>query len=270
MLSIVVLYSTDRHRQLINTIDCLNDMDYVATCEKILCVDGQTDIHPEGWRVLEIERRGKFYRLGEALNAAIEASSGNHIWYLDSDRILPTNFLNNASLIEDGLFIFPKYLFSFKEDVDISSIRMVRDNPYKHESLLVPDHRVENVDIVGHKNPFAGCVLFAKKTYWEYGGFSADFEAWGYKDYDFWRKAIVCGGRFLPIDCVELHQKHNLSDQRLYDLSNVWSYYYYCSKWKLPIDPKIRVYAGHLHPEKHKTLDDFLSNVVDKNEVKFN
>ena len=90
MISIAILYSPDRLPQLQNTIGCLEDMEGYEECEVVLAVDGPINIRPPGWNVIRIKRPGTYYCWATALNTAVEHCQNEVIWYIDSDRVVPT------------------------------------------------------------------------------------------------------------------------------------------------------------------------------------
>lgn len=232
--SLVVLYSSDRKRQFETCLACWEGMSHYDDCEKILVVDGKTNIRPPGWIVLEVERPGEYYCWAHTLNSGVDAATTEYVFYFDSDRIVPLNYFEKAlPLAHDG-FVFPNKLFTVQDfDADAVALRSLCEEP--DESKLIPDHRVMDPLKVGCKNPFSGCVGFSKKTYLETGGFDPKFQGWGYPDYDYFMNVTRRGLKLLPVDAVELHQRHEYPiNRQLIFKHNFWNLNQYVQKWGLP------------------------------------
>jgi hypothetical protein len=233
--SLVVLYSVDRKRQLENCLACWADMLGYVDCEKILVVDGKTNIRPPGWHVLEVEREGEYYCWANTLNAGVDHATTECVFYFDSDRILPVDYFEKAlPLARDG-FVFPQKLFWVQDfKANATALRSLCEHP--DQSKLIPDHRVMDPLMIGQKNPFSGCVGFSKKVFLETGGFDPRFKGWGYPDYDFFMNVTRRGLKLVPLNVVELHQRHEYSiNRQLVFKHNFWNLNQYVQKWNLPI-----------------------------------
>jgi predicted glycosyltransferase involved in capsule biosynthesis len=210
-------------------------MDLYEESEKILCVDGKTNFNPEGFKVLEIERIGRFFNWANSINTGVRECSNENVLYLDCDRILPNDYFKQISeVIKEDVFVFPKSLYFLRHDFSLKELKAIKAAPLDFKEDLIDDHRVTDPLIIRKKNPMSGCVSFTRTTFFEVGGYDHGFEGWGYPDYDFWMCATIFGCEFLPMDCIELHQKHSYGTEfRNVQLMNLWNCVKYHRKWNL-------------------------------------
>ena len=124
MISIFVMYSADRLPQLKTTIRCLEAMDGYQDCQKILVADETTNISPDGWDVVEVPRPKGQFNWAAMWDAGVAMSKHDKILYLDSDRILPRDYLTRVwETLEDNKVLFCGSLFNFKDYHDPEVIR---------------------------------------------------------------------------------------------------------------------------------------------------
>lgn len=248
MLSLYILYSNDRIQETKATIECLSDCSGFDSCQKILCSDGHTNFHPEGFEILEISRpQSGLYCWANMWDAALKICTFEKVLYMDSDRILPTKGLKEISQsITDNTFVFPKNLFSFKEKCDIDTIKDTRDDISNNMHLLKPDHRIYSSawDAVRKKNPMSGCTGFTKNTFFKSGGLDQAFQGWGYPDTDYFEKTSRMNMKFIPLDMNELHLHHKYEiPTRELKLMNLWNGCQFCRKWGYEIHPNLNKIA---------------------------
>ena len=278
MFSIIILYSPDRLEQLNQMIYFLYKLSHIEYCEIIIIVDGINNINNyNNFTILELKRSKKYYCWADAINLGLKKAKFENILYLDSDRILPNQYLNILkNKIEDDCFIFPSFLKQFKKDVDLNTIQNLLYN--SNSNLLFDDNRIYSnpIDAIRSKNPMSGCVCFTKKTYYKSGGFDDTFIGWGFPDTDFYMSTYKQNFKFIPIDCVELHLCHKYENvirencRSLPRLMGLWNGIKFCKKWEIPIHESILESAKELKIEisslKNSSLDKFLSRYV--NEIK--
>ena len=234
------MYSNDRTEELLKTLECMRDMDFYEECQVMLCVDGKfCNISSNGLEIVFIERpESGLFCWAKCWDICVEKSICDKILYLDSDRVLPKNYLQIINdCLEDGMFMFPGSLYSLKERVSSDVLRAIRDKPEEYTSLLKEDHRVDHPSkAICRKNPMSGCTAFTRKTFVDSGGLDWGFQGWGYPDTDYFRKTYQMGFKFNSIDCVELHQKHDyVGGVRTLRLHNLWNGMRYVKKWELDI-----------------------------------
>lgn len=236
--SIVVLYSPDRVNQFLNSVACWEDCAGFGDCEKIVCVDGQCNFELKDWKTIEIKRKNDLFCWSDALNSGINASKNDSIFYFDSDRIVPINFFEIAlktSIDNKKSFVYPRNLFSLKQNYDLFEIRNIRDNLTFFSDCLIPDHRQDDPMVLSRKNPFSGCVCFNKKDYFDLGGYDPNFLGWGYPDYDFLMTVVSRKYKLISLDINELHQFHPYKIQKFeFELHYLYNLYQYLKKWNLP------------------------------------
>lgn len=236
-----MLYSPDRLEQLNKTIACLKDTEGFGDCEKILCVDGKSNVKLDGFEIIEIPRKKDLYCWADALNTGVKKATREIILYMDSDRIVPTSFLIKVQqIINRRCFVFLSRMYSLRGNVDLQYIRKLRNDINngsldKHKKNLKADHRTLNPLNIDKKNPMSGCVAFYQDDFLALGGFDASFVGWGYPDYDFFMNLTKNKYQLTPIKGVEIHQHHTYNIKPdLRHAMNAWNCARYHDKWKLP------------------------------------
>ena len=240
MFTQVVLYSPDRAVQLGRSVECWNDCEGYKDAQKILCVDGTPNVHPEGWDVIEIPRRDGFFCWADAINTGVNLSVNSTVFYCDSDRVLPTDYFVRVVKIvaeQPRAFVYPKYLYSVQQDANAEVLRAMRDNIDLFQAVLRPDHRQKNPLVLSCKNPMSGCVAFSKDVFQGLGGFDPRFVGWGYPDYDFLMTATRARIPFVETLDKELHQQHPYAiGLRNVELHNLYNLRQYLEKWGLSLN----------------------------------
>lgn len=250
MISIFLMYSADRLPQLKTTMFCLEHMDRYEECQKILVVDGETNIRPDGWDVIEVPRlRGKF-NWSSMWRAGVDASAHDKVLYLDSDRVLPTDYLARIDAeLKDDVVLFCGSLFNFKEYQDPEdvialrdvSLDEIRDGWDKYKIMFDYDPRwLLPIDGPG-KGPCSGNTAFTKATFLKSGGVDPWFEGHGaYADTDFHKQLWEMGVKFVDMDVPEFHLKHpKMGDEneeltmRDIEVLSLNNFIYHCKKWNL-------------------------------------
>lgn len=282
-MTLAILYSNDRRLQLQQTISCINEMSLQSKCQKLLIVDGIFDkkVKVDDFQVIELQREKNFYCWGNAWDKIVENAKHDIVLYLDSDRILPQNYLKLVvENINDNLFLFPLYLYSTLKDLPLSFIKEIRDelnsdylNYKKYSNFISPDHRIFSnpVDAIRKKNPMSGCVAFTKKTFYDSGGLDKSYIGWGYPDTDYFMQTYKMGCNFLPLHVSEIHLFHNYDDggkkflnRREVRLMGLWNGVKFCKKWDIPIHASILKLAEEMQINielvKKNNLENFLNN----------
>ncbi len=249
-------------------------MDLYDKCQKILCVDGESNILLPDFTVCKVKRPRNLFNWAEAWKTGIEKATSEKILYLDSDRILPTNYLVELEkTIKDARFVYSSNLVRLTRDYNLSQIRNIRDGKidYAHEK----DRRLPhppNMDVVSlGKNPFSGNTAFTKKTYKDTGGVDPCYEGWGYPDTDYYLRTYKAGYEFFAINCTELHLLHPYSvETKLLKLMNLWNGSRMAKKFKMQLDQSLinRMKEYNITQErleKYETLDEFITYLERKN-----
>ena len=220
-------------------------------CEKILIVDGQTNINPPGWNVYNLHREKDHYCWADAINKGISLSRNDIIFYLDCDRIPPEEFFKaGVNILQDkDSFVYPEKLSNLKtECTSVDLIRKLSHNP--NSFLLLPEIRTTNPLNIGKKTPFSGCVGFNKNTYIRSGGVDPMYIGWGFPDTDILMSATRKGVDFETVPGTEIHQKHSYSIPLvIHTLHNIWNMNLFIAKWKLPQSLLHNKMANWLHTD---------------------
>ena len=271
-----MLYSVDRQLEAEIAIDCLSECDGFKKCQKILCVDGASNFFPHDFQVLEIKRpQSGFYCWAKMWDEAIANAIYEKILYIDCDRIFPIDSLNKIyDSIRDNVFVFPRWLYSFRSLATLCEVKKVRDN--FDESVLIADHRIYSSpwESIRKKNPMSGCVGFTKNSFITSGGLDYDFQGWGYPDTDYFEKTSRQGMIFAPLDIIELHLKHSYSES--FDkvkAMNLWNGIHFCEKWGYSIHPKLYQIADEIDMpismfRYSDNLQDFLEKLSTNRAIK--
>jgi hypothetical protein len=242
------MYSTDRKKQLSYTMNCLRNMDLYESCQRTLVVDGKIDEVFPDWDFVQVPRIGGNFCWANMWDAGVETAQHDVILYLDSDRLLPRNYLSLLH-VKDGEFIFTSKHFQMLRYIDFdkcdefltrSDSGVFVDDSFLGAFRYEPRNRMP-VHGPG-KNVMSGNTAFTKETYRTLGGVDPWYRGHGaYADTDFHFKAALGGCRFRDLQVPELHLPHDKLEEKL-PLSEMelWkkgidNFLYYCQKWSLPL-----------------------------------
>lgn len=240
------MYSKDRAEALQYTISCLRDMPLYGSCQKTLIVDGKIDNIPEEWEAIQVPRINNKFCWGRMWDAGVLSSKYENIVYLDSDRLLPKNFLElvNAN-IKDDIFIFTSIHLMMKQNLSIEQCKDILENFYFQKELYGVSFEVRHLE-PHHgpgKNVMSGSTAFTRKTYLRLGGVDHWYCGHGaFADSDFHMQAAAGGCEFIDLNIPELHYPHRkldtqnnkLQDKELW-LMGLDNFIYYCDKWNIPM-----------------------------------
>jgi hypothetical protein len=252
MISIFIIYSIDRAKALDATISCLRDMPLYEKCQRTLIVDGKIDKIPHDWEAVQIPRiKGKFC-WGRMWDAGVGTALNETVVYLDSDRLLPRNYLELvAAAIKHDTFIFTSMHFLLLEEPPIDDCKkfLYRANIYGFAEIKELIGKIRYEARLGEpfhgpsKNVMSGSTAFTRSTYYRLGGVDHWYCGHGaFADTDFHMQASVGGCQFIDLKIPELHWPHKkldqdnieINQQKLYKLG-LDNFIYYCYKWDLPM-----------------------------------
>jgi GT2 family glycosyltransferase len=249
LLSIFVMYSNDREAAFLKTQEFLREMPLYEECQKTLVVDGRIHKYYEDWQTIEVPRVSGKFCWGRMWDAGVMSAKNENVIYLDSDRLLPSNFLEKVlSRIKDDTFLFTSSHFlmykvlptdecrEFLEDEDCFS------NP-KFVGLVQYDPRFKEPVHGPSKNVMSGSTAFKRSTYLKIGGVDHWYCGHGaYADTDFHYQASLAGCKFVDLFLPELHYPHSKNDNSGNKIPNdklklmaLDNFIYYCMKWKLSL-----------------------------------
>lgn len=251
MISIFIMYSSDRWDALKMTISCLEKMSFYDKCQKTLIVDNEAEKYPLGWIPVQVPRKNGKFCWGRAWDAGVASSKNDIVLYLDSDRLLPPNFLEKIiNNIKEDTFLFTSQHYMMLREISFELISnfLISENPFvtinndEYIGFARFEPRSQKPVHESRKNVMSGSCAFTKRTYWKVGGVDHWYCGHGaFADSDFHMQAAVCGAKFIDLKVTELHYPHNkkeenlnLSNEQLYKLS-LDNFIYYCWKWKLPV-----------------------------------
>lgn len=252
MISIFVMYSKDRAEAFKRTLACLRDMSSYQDCQKTLIVDGKIDSIPEEWEAIQVPRSDGKFCWGRMWDAGVLTSRFDKIIYLDSDRMLPTNYLEAVNdKLTDDLFVFTSTHFLLNQESTVETCKKILSLNSVEKML----RDIDLVDLVRYevrhgqpyhgpgKNVMSGSTGFTKKTYLRLGGVDHWYRGHGaFADSDFHMTASCQGCQFYDLWMPELHFPHAklddksnpLGDEMYYKLA-LDNFIYYCWKWDLPM-----------------------------------
>lgn len=247
MLTIFIMYSTDRRSQLENTISCLKDMKYYDQCQKVLVVDGKPNEVFNDFDMISVPRVGGKFSWSNMWAAGVGVSRHPVVLYLDSDRLLPNNYLELVlDNIKDDVFLFTSLHFMVLRDIPVEDCKLFLNSPL--DSVLYDDKFVGKLEFEPRfcnpvngpgKNVMSGNTAFTKKTFLELGGVDPWYCGHGaYADTDFHRQAAKAGCQFVDLKATELHYHHTKLSEHKTELDNntlfrlgLDNFIYYSVKW---------------------------------------
>ncbi len=252
MLSIFVMFSPDRVSQLRQTVECLRDMPLYDSCQRTLVVDDRLpETNLPDWNVTVVPRIDGDFSWANMWDAGVGTARHERILYLDSDRLLPRDYLSRVvEALSDDVFVFTSRHFMMTGDLPTdacrellsdSSMNVIADPRYLGLLRYEPRHG-EPYPGPG-KNVMSGNTAFTRKTFLRLGGVDPWYRGHGaFADTDFHMTAARAGCRFVDLDATELHCFHpklDSSGKRLSDkdlqLLALRNFVYFCNKWSLPI-----------------------------------
>lgn len=257
MITIFIMYSPDRREALDYTLHFLREMPLYETCQRILVIDGKELNVPDDWDAISVPRVDGKFCWGRMWDAGVGAAIHEKVLYLDSDRLLPANFLTEIeSKVQDDVFLFTSKHFHLlrtltKEQCSRLLHAIQVDGGLLDGEFIGACRYEPRFDRPTHgpgKNVMSGCTAFTRKTYLSLRGVDHWYCGHGaYADSDFMMAASVAGCRFIDLNLPELHFPHDkkeadksLSDAELFALS-LQNFLYYSMKWSLPA-----IYAENL------------------------
>tara|TARA_Y100000034_G_scaffold42710_2_gene52293 strand:- start:15351 stop:16190 length:840 start_codon:yes stop_codon:yes gene_type:complete len=249
MISIFIMYSSDRKTYLEKQIEHMRNMPLYDKCQKILVLDGELNVDFEELEVVPLNRDGEFV-WADAWMAGVNHSKHEKILYLDSDRLLPLSYLERIEpLIQDNRFIYTSNLFTLclwpgKGVVDtllsMTPAEARKELSDLRKGMIIDDPRFK-IPVPRHgKNPMSGNTAFTKTTFIDSGGVDPWYKGHGaFADSDYFMQMYDLNADFYDVeDIVELHFGHtkkneegkSLSDREL-GLLSLDNFIHYCKKW---------------------------------------
>jgi hypothetical protein len=249
MVSIFIMFSPDREVQLDYTIRCLEAMTGYDECQKVLVCDGKPRTIPRDFSIINVPRINGKFSWSNMWEAGVNTAKHEIIWYLDSDRLLPPEYLSLIKdLISDNVFIFSSRHYFVLKDMPLPILQdlLTRDDFLLDERSVGAfryEPRFPEPPPGPGKNVMSGNTAFTKSTFYALKGVDPWYCGHGaFADTDFHMTAQVAGCQFVDTKMNEFHYHHDkqesgksLSDKELIKLA-LYNFVYYCLKWDLSLN----------------------------------
>lgn len=264
-VSIIIYYHSSRLNNLKQMLRLLYARETFASVyfELILiCQDNDNSTFPYPG-VKHFNLNLDTYHKSKMCNFGIKQASHEWVCILDSDRILPINYLCDLLLkVKKGNVYTLKNHINLKRDyTDEEIINNAVDfeidfrHPYNHAL-----HR---------KNMFAGNTLINRDDYSIMGQMDEDFIGYGFADNDASYSAVKAGLREVFNEGIEMHLFHPPSlcvENKLIENRTHWlgiNGIRFCNKWDLPVDAKTIVFYNQVKNNQTK-LEPLLVKELEK------
>ena len=248
MLSIFIMYSSDREAALARTVSCLRNMDLYDKCQKTIVADKKSNVCYPEWKTVDVPRVNDEFCWAYMWDAGVNTARFDNILYLDSDRMLPRSFLKlTTDVLEDDTFVFTSNHFMMLKELSVEKCQDLLDDFSLSDEDFVGSARFEaryKEPIHGPgKNVMSGSTAFTKRTYWRLGGVDPWYRGHGaFADTDFHFTARMGGCKFVDLGVPEFHFPHpkrdiegnEIEEMRLRRMG-LDNFVYYCCKWGLPL-----------------------------------
>lgn len=278
MISIFIMFSNDRVSQLENTLSCLEDMTYYEDCQKTLVVDGNPLVLVPNFDTISVPRIDGQFSWSNMWAAGVCTARHDIVLYLDSDRLLPSNYLKLLlESVKDNLFVFTSRHFMMIEDLDVQECKKLLQDPRPGIFMEEPyigkfccEPRYQNPFPGPGKNVMSGNTAFTKSTFFKLGGVDPWYRGHGaFADTDFHMQAAQAGCEFIDLAVPELHCKHPKLDSDGAELANhqfrligLDNFLYYGHKWQLPLSLAESFAFNCCIREPHKYIRKRLKHVI--------
>src|SRR5574343_465508 len=131
MLSIFIMYSTDRTKALNYTLSCLKSMPLYDRCQKIIVADTKIDSVLSDWEYVQVPRVNGKFCWGRMWDAGVCSAKYDKIIYLDSDRLLPKSYLKEVSeKLKDDMFLYTSQHFMMLKELSIENCKEILEHNY--------------------------------------------------------------------------------------------------------------------------------------------
>jgi hypothetical protein len=245
------MYSADRRHQLEQTISFLEKMDGFEACQKTIVFDGDCLESVPGFEVVRVPRIGGVFCWARMWDAGVATARHPIVWYLDSDRLLPKNYIRRlVETVGENNFVYTSHHYMVIHDLGRNFARFLEDSDPQRlvvedefQGRMIFEPRYSRPLVGPGKSVMSGNTAFLKSTFFKLGGVDPWYCGHGaYADTDFLMTANVRDCKFVDLELPELHCHHHkfgenniaLSATELHRL-NLDNFVYYLLKWKLPL-----------------------------------
>jgi GT2 family glycosyltransferase len=251
MLSIFVMYSNDRYHPFDIMLGCLMDMPEFESCQKTLVVDGKFTGFVPHFDIVQVPRHKGQFNWSNMWDAGVATARHDVILYLDSDRLLPKDYLSHVlEEVKDNVFVFTSRHFMMLKEMhrlDCQDfLSRSQDDVFSGDDFIgemVYEPRYHDPISGPGKNVMSGNTAFTRKTFLDLGGVDPWYCGHGaFADTDFHTQAARAGCTFVDLQLPELHYFHHKKDGDQKNIKNselkrmgLRNYIYYCHKWGHPL-----------------------------------
>lgn len=252
MITIFIMYSNDRKEQLDKTLHFLRKMKHYKACQKVLVVDGKTEATVPEFDVINVPRIKGQFSWANMWDAGVAVARNPIVWYLDSDRLLPSNYIELLlENVRDNSFVFTSRHFMVKRELTLELCELFLQDGFTNDDRFLGrlqfEPRFATPPVGPGKGVMSGNTAFTVDTYCKLGGVDSWYCGHGaYADTDFQMQAAIKGCTFVDLKVPELHYHHHKLDENKVELDkmSLWrlsldNFIYYCLKWNIPLEHAI-------------------------------
>ena len=250
----IVIPVFDRANLLRNTLACLVHQTYPKDLIEIILVDDGSEkediekVFSEFTAHLNIyyaRQKRNGYGLSRARNLGARLATGEVLFFLDSDILLPNRFIRHmmayhhlsskCTILGIRDFIDAtnlKHQDLFSQKIAPDQIGKARSsNPHFKEFVNADGHTFDwrlndfekNDWLKGSSNPFryfgGGHASVSRNTFLRIGGYDEDFSEWGNEDQEFAYRLWIDGTYFIPLkDVLDFHQEETETPHQIHKL----------------------------------------------------
>lgn len=221
-------------------------------CQHVLVVDGKNKTTYDDFDVINVPRINNQFNWSNMWAAGVGVAKHRIIWYLDSDRLLPSNYIELLfENVVDDAFVFTSTHFMLKKELPFDLCKEFLES--KEEGKTFDDRFLGAIEFEPRfreplcgpgKGVMSGNTAFTADTFYRLGGVDSWYCGHGaYADTDFHRQASQAGCKFIDLQVSELHDHHYKlgEDQVELDRMTLWrlsldNFIYYCMKWGIDLN----------------------------------
>lgn len=210
-ISVAVIYRDRGEERLFKCIQSLLD----STCSfEIIVVDyGSQDFGSENFSqrfpentnlsVLKLNAEGWLFNKSEALNYALQKSTGEYFLVADVDLIFPSHFLDTiAKKVSNGQFL------------NYRCIYLNKDQNY--------DSKLDYSKLIHSDDTGVGLICAPREVLLDIGGYNEFYKMWGFEDLEMHRRLLVKGLKHQWIEVDQLQVYHQWHPRNEDTMPNGW------------------------------------------------
>ncbi|MEZ0369314.1 MAG: glycosyltransferase [Candidatus Sericytochromatia bacterium] len=268
----VIIPTYNRARNLKNCLESLTWQDELAF-DVIVCDDGSSDNTREvalsytdrlNLRYRWQEDLG--FRAGEARNLGLLAARGKLIIFLDSDLVVPPDFVRAHAEAHArygyAKIVVNSFVWRMLENDDADLGLPPAEYIPRHKDILKPDSRTR-YELFDRKEPVeetyfldSNAFSIKREDLALVGGFDPEFICWGHEDTEMGYRIARFGFKMTFIRADAYHQYHYVSDTKDDERTENWKRLtvkhgisnWYHPLWELPVESQVLCLDASLPP----------------------